>query len=159
VDIEALRRYCMGFPHATENMQWGVDLCFKVGGKLFLVTPLEPAPVQLSFKSSPERFTELCERSGVRPAAYLARAQWVSLEKFNTLPDSELRELIAESYQLVWEKLPKKVRLELDGGGGKSGSQTDHANLTSKKAGNNLTSKKTNNNLTGKKITKKARHK
>ena len=113
MDIDALRRYCLQFPHATENVQWGCDLCFKVDGKLFLVTPLEPAPVKLSFKCTPENFAELCERPGVRPAPYMARANWVSLEQLNTLPDGELRELIAESYRLVFERLPKKRQQEL----------------------------------------------
>ena len=116
MDIEALRRYCLQFPHTTENVQGGYDLCFKVDGKLFLVTPLEPAPVALSFKCSPENFAELCERPGVRPAPYMARAQWVALEQRNTLPDSELRELIAESYHLVFERLPKKRQQELQQG-------------------------------------------
>jgi predicted DNA-binding protein (MmcQ/YjbR family) len=96
-----------------ENVQWGSDLCFKVDGKLFVVAGLEPAPVRLIFKCSAEIFTELCERPGIRPAPYLARAQWVALEQLNTLPDAELRELIAESYRLVWERLPKKRREEL----------------------------------------------
>lgn len=113
MDIDALRKYCLRFPHTTENVQWGYDLCFKVDGKLFLVTPLEPAPVALSFKCSPENFAELCERPGIRPAPYMARAQWFALEQLNTLPDSELRELVAASYQLVWERLPKKRREEL----------------------------------------------
>ena len=113
MDIDALRRYCLQFPHTTENVQWGYDLCFKVDGKLFLVTPLEPAPVKLSFKCTPENFAELCERPGVRPAPYMARANWVSLEQLNTLPDSELRELIAESYRLVFERLPKKRQQDL----------------------------------------------
>ncbi|MFZ0312808.1 MAG: MmcQ/YjbR family DNA-binding protein [Candidatus Korobacteraceae bacterium] len=117
MDIEALRRYCLQFPHTTENVQWGCDLCFKVDGKLFLVTPLEPAPVRLSFKCSAQNFAELCERPGVRPAPYMARAQWISLEQLNTLPDPELRDLIAESYQLVWERLPKKRQQELQSGG------------------------------------------
>ena len=115
MDIDALRRYCLQFPHATENVQWGYDLCFKVDGKLFAVTPLEPAPVRLSFKCTPEMFAELCERPGVRPAPYMARAQWVALEQLNTLPDAELRELLAESYRLVWERLPKKRQQELSG--------------------------------------------
>jgi predicted DNA-binding protein (MmcQ/YjbR family) len=113
MDIDSLRRYCLQFPHATEKVQWGYDLCFKVDGKLFLVTPLEPAPVKLSFKCTPENFAELCERPGVRPAPYMARANWVSLEQLNTLPDGELRELIAESYRLVFERLPKKRQQEL----------------------------------------------
>ncbi len=116
MDIDALRSFCLKFPHTTENVQWGYDLCFKVDGKLFAVTPLEPAPVRLSFKCSSEMFTELCERPGVRPAPYMARAQWVALEQLNTLPDSELRELLAESYRLVWERLPKKRQQELTSG-------------------------------------------
>src|SRR5271165_3196773 len=64
MNIEAIRKHCLGFPHTTENVQWGCDLCFKVDGKLFAVTPLEPAPVQLSFKCTPEMFAELCERPG-----------------------------------------------------------------------------------------------
>jgi predicted DNA-binding protein (MmcQ/YjbR family) len=113
VDIEAIRRYCLTFPHATENVQWGADLCLKVDGKLFVVTRLEPAPVRISFKCTPEMFVEMCERPGVRPAPYMARAQWVALEQLNTLPDFELRELIAESYRLVWERLPKKRQQQL----------------------------------------------
>ena len=113
MDIEALRCLCLGFPHTTENVQWGYDLCFKVDGKLFLVTPLEPAPVAMSFKVTPENFAELCERPGVRPAPYMARAQWIALEQRNTLADAELRELIAESYRLVFERLPKKRQQEL----------------------------------------------
>lgn len=116
MDIEAIRRYCLHFPHTTENVQWGADLCFKVDGKLFVVTVLEPGPpVRLSFRCTPESFTELCERAGIRPAPYMARAQWVALEQLNTLPDTELRELIAESYRLVWERLPKRRREELQG--------------------------------------------
>ena len=113
MDIEALRRHCLEFPHTTENVQWVSDLCFKVDGKLFVVTALEPGPVRLCFKCSPEVFAELCERPGVRPAPYMARAQWVALEQLDTLPDSELRGLIAESYRLVFERLPKKRQQEL----------------------------------------------
>lgn len=113
MDIESIRRYCLQFPHATENVQWGANLCFKVDGKLFLVAGLEPAPVRLSFKCSSESFVELCELPGIRPAPYMARAQWVALEQLNTLPDAELRERIAASYQLVWERLTRKRREEL----------------------------------------------
>jgi predicted DNA-binding protein (MmcQ/YjbR family) len=132
MDIEALRRYCLQFPHTTENVQWGCDLCFKVDGKLFLVTPLEPAPVRLSFKCSPENFAELCERPGVRPAPYMARAQWISLEQLNTLPDPELRDLIAESYRLVWERLPKKRQQELQGGAKPAAKKASPASKTKK---------------------------
>jgi hypothetical protein len=72
--------------------------------------------VCLSFKCSPETFAELCERPGVVPAPYLARAQWVGLETSGALANDELRESLAEAYRLVWERLPKGRREALAGG-------------------------------------------
>jgi predicted DNA-binding protein (MmcQ/YjbR family) len=113
MDIDELRRYCLALPHATENVQWGSDLVFKVDGKMFAVAPLEVAPVRLSFKCTPENFAELCEQPDIVPAPYMARAQWVALKSLNAITADELRELLAESYRLVWERLPKRRREEL----------------------------------------------
>ena len=115
MDIDDLRRYCLGFPHTTENVQWGSDLVFKVDGKMFAVAPLEVAPVRLSFKCTPENFAQLCELPDIIPAPYMARAQWVALKSLNAVPADELRELLAESYRLVWERLPKRRREDLAG--------------------------------------------
>src|SRR3974377_2109526 len=115
MDIEAIRQYCLQFPHATENGQWGADLCFKVDGKLFVVAAIEMVPPRLSFKCTLENFAALCERTGIVPAPYMAPAQSVRLLGLNAVPDDELRELIGESYRLVWGRLPKKRRTELEG--------------------------------------------
>jgi len=113
VNLDDIQCFCLSLPHATETVQWGSDLVFKVGGKMFAVAPTEVAPVQLSFKCSPENFANLCERADIIPAPYLARAQWVAMETLTALGDAELGELLAESHRLVWEKLPKRVRDEL----------------------------------------------
>jgi predicted DNA-binding protein (MmcQ/YjbR family) len=110
MDVEWLRKTCLAFPGATEQIQWGNDLLFKVGGKMFAVTPLEPAPVCLSFKASPENFAELTERVDIIPAPYLARAQWVALQTRDALPLDELARLLRESYDMVFAKLSKKTR-------------------------------------------------
>jgi len=113
MNIDLVRRYCMAFPYATEQVQWGNDLVFKIGGKMFAAGPLEPAPVCLSFKTTPEEFAELCERPGIIPAPYLARAQWVALESWDALPSGELKRLLKQSYDLVLAKLPRKTQAEL----------------------------------------------
>ena len=64
MNIEWVRRFCMSLPHTTETVQWGADLVFKVGGKMYAVVALEPAPVCMSFKCSPEDFAELTEQIG-----------------------------------------------------------------------------------------------
>jgi predicted DNA-binding protein (MmcQ/YjbR family) len=110
MNVDWLREVCLAFAGVTEQIQWGNDLLFKVGGKMFAVTPLEPARVCLSFKASPENFADLTERPNIIPAPYLARAQWVALETRDALPRDELARLLRESYDLVFAKLPKKVR-------------------------------------------------
>jgi predicted DNA-binding protein (MmcQ/YjbR family) len=110
MNVEWVREYCLSLPAATEQVQWGDDLVFKVGGKLFAVMPLEPGGPWLSFKCTPEEFSELTERQGVRPAAYLARAHWISVEHEEALPRRELERLISQSHALVLEKLPKKIQ-------------------------------------------------
>jgi predicted DNA-binding protein (MmcQ/YjbR family) len=115
MDVEQVRTYCLSFPHVTETVQWGYDLVFKIGGKIFAVTALEAAPVCLSFKCTPEKFAELVERDNIIPAPYVARYHWVALERFNALSEKELKALLREAYDLVFEKLPKKAKAELEG--------------------------------------------
>jgi predicted DNA-binding protein (MmcQ/YjbR family) len=110
MNIDQLRKLCLSFPGATEQTVWEGDLTFKVANKMFAHTVLEVAPVWISFKASPENFAELTERSGVIPAPYLARAQWVALEHRDALPIDELSKLLRESYDLVIAKLPRKTR-------------------------------------------------
>lgn len=110
MNIDLLRKLCLSFPGATEQIQWGDDLLFKVGGKMFAVARLEPAKIWISLKASPENFAELTERPGVLPAPYLARAKWIALESQDALPDAEIAHLLRESYELVLAKLTRKMR-------------------------------------------------
>jgi len=110
MDASWVRDVCLSFPSVTEHVIWGSDLTFKVGGKMFAHTVLEPARVWLSFKTAPEKFFELTERAGIVPAPYLARAKWVALETRGALAAEELAALLRESYEMVVAKLPKKTR-------------------------------------------------
>jgi predicted DNA-binding protein (MmcQ/YjbR family) len=111
--IDAVREYCLSMPHATESIQWGNDLLMKVGGKMFAVMALEPARVWIAFKATPEEFAELTERPGIIPAPYSARYHWVGLQTKDALSTPELKQQLRRSYDLVFEKLPKKVRAGL----------------------------------------------
>jgi predicted DNA-binding protein (MmcQ/YjbR family) len=116
MNLESVRAFCLSLPHVTENIQWEIDLCFKIaGGPMICVMPTEPAPVVCSFKCTPEKFLELQEIEGIIPAPYMARAHWVALERFDVLRDTEFKELLAEAYRLKYESLTKKRRAELEG--------------------------------------------
>jgi predicted DNA-binding protein (MmcQ/YjbR family) len=116
MDIEWVRQHCLSLPYTTEQIQWGNDLLFKVGGRMFAGMPLEPARVWLSLKADPEEFVELVEHPGVIPAPYMARAKWIAIENERALPRSEVLRLISKSYEMVFAKLTKKLQAELAAG-------------------------------------------
>jgi predicted DNA-binding protein (MmcQ/YjbR family) len=113
MSVEFVRKVAMSLPHATEQIQWEDHLLFKVGGKMFAITSLGPEGVRLSVKSTPERFYELTEIPGVIPAPYMARNHWVALEEWDAIRRNEMEDLIRESYELVFAKLPKKTQGQL----------------------------------------------
>ncbi len=116
MNLESVREYCLSLPHATEMVQWVDHLLFKVGGKMFAIMALEPQDVVLSFKATPDSFYEMQEVEGVIPAPYMAKAQWLALERVDSLRDDELKKLLATSHRLIFEKLPKKTKEELAAG-------------------------------------------
>jgi predicted DNA-binding protein (MmcQ/YjbR family) len=115
MDIESVRKFCLSLPHVTEDVQWESDLLFRIGNKMFAVVALDPtSDHRMSFKCTPETFAELTERDGIVPAPYVARYHWVALERFDVLPERELKELLKNAYRLILEKLPKKIRSGLE---------------------------------------------
>ncbi|MGB6384012.1 MAG: MmcQ/YjbR family DNA-binding protein [Terriglobales bacterium] len=108
-DVEWLRNLCLSLSDATENLQWGETLCFKVRGKLFATVHLSEGKLApIVFKSAPEKFHELLEIEGISVAPYVGRYQWIQLANSNVLPADELEALIRRSYELVVAKAPKK---------------------------------------------------
>ena len=104
MSVESIRSFCLSFPHATEKLQWGEVLCFKVGGKIFALLSLSSVPPRLMFKCEPEIFAELVEQEDIIPAPYLGRYKWVAFERLDVLPWTDTRNLIAQSYEMVAAK-------------------------------------------------------
>jgi predicted DNA-binding protein (MmcQ/YjbR family) len=112
--VEEIRKYCLTLPHVTEDIQWENDLLFRIGNKMFAVVNLdESSPNRIAFKCTPEEFAELIQVDGIIPAPYLARHHWVSIQKHDAIRKDELEKLVKKSYDLVFLKLPAKLRKKL----------------------------------------------
>jgi len=112
MNIEDLRKLCSSLPAVTEDIKWGNDLAFSIGGKMFCVASLE-TPFTCSFKVRDEEFEELSNQDGFIPAPYMARAKWVLVTDPSKLNKREGEKYIKQSYELVKMKLTKKLRQEL----------------------------------------------
>ncbi len=111
MDIDQLRSHCLSFPGVTEDVKWGNDLVFSVGGKMFCVAGLE-TPLKFSFKIKDDDFEEISNSEGFMPAPYMARAKWVLVTQAK-LNKKAYEQYVGQSYELVKAKLTKKVRTEL----------------------------------------------
>lgn len=108
MDLKELREFCLSFPKATEDIKWGKELCFLIGGKMFCLATLEP-PVNgpVSFRCTPEKFEELIARDGIEPTPQAAQYHWVTAEDMGIFEEEELEDLVTKSFMLVYEKLSK----------------------------------------------------
>lgn len=112
MNIEQLREYCLSLPAVTEDIKWGQDLCFCIGGKMFCVTGLT-GPMKVSLKVKDEEFDELSISEGIIPAPYVARNKWILIEDPERFNKKQWQHYIRQSYDLVKSKLPKKLLKEL----------------------------------------------
>ncbi len=111
-----LRALLLAWPGTAASVKWGDDLVFTVAEKMFCVIGLGAGEGgRLSFKVEPERFLELTDRPGIRPAPYLARAHWISLDDPAALGTAELHALLRRAYELVRARLTRKLQRELEG--------------------------------------------
>jgi predicted DNA-binding protein (MmcQ/YjbR family) len=115
MDAERLRAFLLTLPDVAETMQWGETLVYwvgdkTIGGKMFAVISLGAPNSVMSFAAGPEGFAELVEREGIFPAPYLARAHWVALKQWDTLPSNELKELLVRAREIVYARLPKRTK-------------------------------------------------
>ncbi|HLA56618.1 MAG TPA: MmcQ/YjbR family DNA-binding protein [Flavobacterium sp.] len=111
--IEDLQTICRAMPHVTEDIKWGHDLVFSIGGKMFCVAGLDQSPTTASFKATDDQFEEMSQRPGFKPAPYVAKYKWVFIDDINKMKKAEWEQYLSQSYGLVKAKLPPKIIKQL----------------------------------------------
>ncbi|TDV72392.1 MmcQ/YjbR family DNA-binding protein [Pseudomonas sp. LP_7_YM] len=112
MSIEDAAAFCLQLPGTREDYKWGGVRVFSIAEtKMFAVMGL--AGSDLSFKVGADLFLGYLDRPDVRPAPYLARAHWITLNHPYPISDEELRSLLTRSHQLVVSKLPKHRQIAL----------------------------------------------
>ena len=110
---EHIATFCLSLPGARDDIKWrGVRVFSVAESKMFALMHLNGLNT-LAFKVDDDLFLGQCDRPGIRPAPYLARARWISMAAPYPLSDSELQELLMRSHQLVVAKLPKRLKRAL----------------------------------------------
>ena len=111
---EEIREYCLNKKGVTEGFPFDeTTLVFKVGGKMFLLMALEKQPLVFSAKNTADYNEELREQYYQISGAYhMNKTHWNSIICEGLKPEF-IKKLIDDSYQLVFESLTKKIKLEI----------------------------------------------
>lgn len=114
METEEIREYCLNKKGVTESFPFDREiLVFKVGGKMFLLVPLEKHPATFSAKALPEWSGELREVFPQISGAYhMNKLHWNTVVCEGLKRDFILK-LIDHSYDLVFSSLTRKVREEI----------------------------------------------
>jgi predicted DNA-binding protein (MmcQ/YjbR family) len=109
-------QFMLSLPGAELSIKWGSDHIFVVGQKMFAGMGPKPKKGEtngISFKADDMSFEILTKKRGITPAAYLARAKWVSMDKLDRLPDKQLKAYLTRAHAIVASGLPKKTQKAL----------------------------------------------
>jgi predicted DNA-binding protein (MmcQ/YjbR family) len=115
MDIEQLRDYCLSKKGAEETLPFGPEtLVYKAGGKMFLLVGLNDEDLRFNVKCDPDKAIELREQFPcVLPGYHMNKKHWNTIVVDGSVPAKQLKEWIDDSYNLIVDSLPKKLRDEL----------------------------------------------
>jgi predicted DNA-binding protein (MmcQ/YjbR family) len=111
-----LRKYCLSKMAVIEDFPFGEDVAvYKVEGKVFALLPVDE-PTRISLKCDPMLAGILRETyTAVTPGWHLNKKHWNTINIDGSIPDREVLEMIAHSYEQVVKGMTKKVQAMLRG--------------------------------------------
>jgi predicted DNA-binding protein (MmcQ/YjbR family) len=113
VNVSQLKRHCRELPYAeetqyTEPWNW---LVYSVGGRKFAYFKTsQPERWRFSVRVAPDRFVELTDVPGVKPARYRGRFHWITIVTVSSFPAAYLEELVGWSYRKAFGSLSKAAQ-------------------------------------------------
>ncbi len=118
MNIEQLYEFCLSKKGVTEHFPFDEDtLVFKVGGKMFALSSLstwEKGNPKINLKCNPEKGEELrANYEAINPGFHMSKVHWNTVNFNEDASDKMIRELISDSYNLVFKSLTKKIQSEI----------------------------------------------
>ena len=116
MNVSQLKGFCRGFPGAAETLydEPYNFLVYAVGGKKFAYFKTShPQRWRFSTRVTSDRFLELTDVPGVKPARYRGRFHWITIVNVSSFPASYPTELVDCSYQRAFASLSKARQIAI----------------------------------------------
>ena len=112
-----IQEYCLAKKAAEEDYKQEWDaIRYRLRGKMFAVVHHDGDGVQvISVKHTPERGEELrAKYQDIVPGYHFNKTHWSSIFLNGNLPETVLKKMLDESYELIFNSLSKKVQNEIN---------------------------------------------
>lgn len=112
MNFDSLRSYLLAKPGAVEEFPFDtITLVIKAGGKMFALISTNEDPLRMNLKCDPAKAEILREiYPAILPGYHMNKRHWNSLILDGSIPETEIRSMVDESYDLVVQGLPKARR-------------------------------------------------
>jgi predicted DNA-binding protein (MmcQ/YjbR family) len=113
--LKEIRKYCLSKNGAFEDYPFDEGtIVMKVGSKMFALMNKYENPIAVNLKCEPFLAMNLRDRfSAVTPGYHMNKLHWNTVVADGSIPESEIRKMIDHSYELVFNKLKKSEREEI----------------------------------------------
>lgn len=116
MNTRQLKEFCSSLPGADATLYGEPSnvLVYSVGGKTFAYFKTsKPERWRFSMRVTPDRFVELTDFPGVKPARYRGRFHWITIVDVARFPASYLTELVESSYRRARSSLSRSRQIAL----------------------------------------------
>lgn len=117
MDFISAQKYLLSKPQAKENFPSGPETAvYKVCHKMFATLTVEEAVPRINLKCDPDEALVLREKySAVHPGYHMNKKHWNTVYLDGSIAQSEIEQMIDNSYDLVINNLPTEERIRLLG--------------------------------------------
>ena len=107
--LDEIRIYCLQKKSTVVDFPFDdVTMVIKVGDKIFILITLEKVPLQINLKCDPFLAQDLRKRyTSVIPGYHMNKRHWNTIILDNSIPGKVIKEMIDNSYALVFNSLTK----------------------------------------------------
>jgi predicted DNA-binding protein (MmcQ/YjbR family) len=116
MNYDFIQAHCLSKKAAVEDFkqEWNA-IRYMVNGKMFAMVcnDGEGQPI-ISVKHTPEHGAQLREKyADIVPGYYLNKVHWSSMFLNGSVPEAVLKQMLDESYELIFNSLPRKIQNEI----------------------------------------------
>jgi predicted DNA-binding protein (MmcQ/YjbR family) len=112
--FEEIRVLFLSFNGSEETFPFGPDVpVYKVGGKMFALASGDRTSINLKNDPNDNQMLRLSEE-GITPGYHMNKRHWNTVD-IERVDDNLIGDMIMQSYTIVYQNLPKKIKIEIEG--------------------------------------------